>query len=152
MGEFHCHIPEFRFGPMTGAPLIEVPVFPAFPEDTQMTDGASGQAIPSGNMLWNLSGTAPPASAEFQTNFQQLFGERTDSRVWNPNPTDPQGRSAITPAQRGRNEFSPRGQRDRQPALQNPRARDPAQDRPRNSDRAPARPSRTLVPTTPFSV
>ena len=135
---------------MGSPPLSEEPLFPDFPNDTQMTDSASGQTLSSGNMLLNLSGTAPPGSAEFQSQYQQLFGDRADSRALNTIPTDHQGRSAIAPAPRGRNEYSPRGQRDRHPALGQPRTRDPAQDRPRNSDRAPARPSRTLVLTHAF--
>ena len=117
-----------------------------------MTDSVSGLPLSSGSTPNHPShtGLTPPgdSSAEFRSNFQQLFGNRADSR--NPRNAgflDPHGRSAITPDPRGHHDYSSHGRRGRQPSAQTHRTRvpSPAQDRPRHTDRLPpARPSRTL--------
>lgn len=128
-------------------PLSEEPylAFPPFPGDTPMTDSTSGLLLSSGSTLQNLQDTGPPASSEFRSNFQQLFGDRADSRVADTVLLDTHGRSAITPAPRGQNDYSPRDRRGRPPVVHRPRTRAPAPDRTKNLDKAPARSSRELV-------
>ena len=132
MSDFPCIFPEFNFDPMTGLSIREKLI----PSNSPPIPGRSSDDRHQHRTAivirkydspppYDLAGLTPPGElgAGFQTSFQHLFGERTDSMHIRNTLPDTHGRSAITPARRGANGFSYHGRRGRQPAAQTQRAR-----------------------------